>query len=405
MKKSLAALAVLGAFAGTALAANVTLYGIVDEGLVYTHLDKDVAGSDSTDTLSLDSGVLSGSRWGIKGVEELSGSTKVGFQLESGFDAGDGESDNGGRLFGRQSTLFVEGAYGHLAAGRAGSLVSGAGSYQIMGNSTALGTSYSTYTAQAGTIFSLAGRVDNAIFYKTPKFAGFQLSALYSFRKDNKSTTWDSDAEESVSLGSEGHSNTDRYAALGLTYANGPFMAFLVGDFTDYSANTEGDDGYTVALGGNYDFGVAKVYLAGQYYDEVRVSTLGSTGIYKTRDNVGLASTAKDGQLSALWDQMKMKGWSASLSASFPVWGGSLAAGLGYVDAEAADSVEDTFGEGTDFDFTRYVGTVAYTYPFSKRTTLYTFASYGQDKLEVNGRSDDQKPSYAKVGIGLRHSF
>lgn len=402
MKKSLAALAVLGAFAGTALAANVTLYGIVDEGLVYTHLDKDVAGSDSTDTLSLDSGVLSGSRWGIKGVEELTGSTKVGFQLESGFDAGSGESDNGGRLFGRQSTLYVEGAYGHLAAGRAGSLVSGAGSYQIMGNATALGTSYSTYTAQAGTIFSLAGRVDNAIFYKTPTFAGFQLSALYSFRKDNKSTYWD--GTKKVSLGEEGRSNTDRYAALGLTYKNGPFMGFVVGDFTDYAAKAEGDDGYTVALGGNYDFGPAKVFLAGQYYDEVRVGTLGSTSIYKTKSNVGLASTATSDELASAWDQMKMKGWSATISASFPVAGGSLAAGFGYVDAQAADSVEDNFGEGTDFDFTRYVGTVAYTYPFSKRTTLYTFASYGQDKLEVSNR-EDQKPTYGKVGIGLRHKF
>jgi predicted porin len=403
MKKSLAALAVLGAFAGTALAANVTLYGIVDEGLVYTHLDKDLAGTDSTDTLSLDSGVLSGSRWGIKGVEELSGSTKVGFQLESGFDAGDGTSDNGGRLFGRQSTLFVEGAYGHLAAGRAGSLVSGAGSYQIMGNATALGTSYSSYTAQAGNVFSLAGRVDNAIFYKTPKFAGFQLSALYSFRKDNKSTKWDFDDDEAVSLGSEGHSNTDRYAALGLTYANGPFMGFLVGDFTDYSADTEGDDGYTIALGGNYDFGVAKVYLAGQYYDEVRVSTLGSTGIYKSKGRYGL-SGLDDDAVSYLWDQVKMKGWSASLSASFPVAGGELAAGFGYVDAESADSFDDAFDDTVTFDLKRYIGTVAYTYPFSKRTTLYTFASYGQDKLEVTGY-DDQEPSYAKVGIGLRHKF
>ena len=39
-KKSLAAVAVLGAFAGSAFAANVTMYGIIDTGLGYTSTDK-----------------------------------------------------------------------------------------------------------------------------------------------------------------------------------------------------------------------------------------------------------------------------------------------------------------------------------------------------------------------------
>ncbi len=46
-KKSLAAVALLGAFAGSAFAADVTLYGVVDEGFLYTHKDTDVAGSDA----------------------------------------------------------------------------------------------------------------------------------------------------------------------------------------------------------------------------------------------------------------------------------------------------------------------------------------------------------------------
>lgn len=39
-KKTLAAVAVLGAFAGSAFAANVTMYGIIDTGLGYTSTDK-----------------------------------------------------------------------------------------------------------------------------------------------------------------------------------------------------------------------------------------------------------------------------------------------------------------------------------------------------------------------------
>lgn len=49
MKKSLAALAVLGAFAGSAFAADVTLYGLVDYGFNYTHKDADTTGVDAND--------------------------------------------------------------------------------------------------------------------------------------------------------------------------------------------------------------------------------------------------------------------------------------------------------------------------------------------------------------------
>ena len=51
MRKSLLAVAVLGAFAGTAMAADVQLYGVVDTGLTYTHLDTDVAGAKKTTIL------------------------------------------------------------------------------------------------------------------------------------------------------------------------------------------------------------------------------------------------------------------------------------------------------------------------------------------------------------------
>ena len=51
MKKTLAALAVLGAFAGSAMAADVTLYGVVDLGLKYTNSDSDISGQDDVNTL------------------------------------------------------------------------------------------------------------------------------------------------------------------------------------------------------------------------------------------------------------------------------------------------------------------------------------------------------------------
>lgn len=61
MKKTLAAVAVLGAFAGSALAADVQLYGIVDTGLQYVHGD-----TDSTAPQQRFRFLLDGIRYGLR---------------------------------------------------------------------------------------------------------------------------------------------------------------------------------------------------------------------------------------------------------------------------------------------------------------------------------------------------
>ncbi len=85
MKKTLAAVAVLGAFAGSALAADVQLYGIVDTGLQHVHGDTDSTKPNSDfDSFSMEPGMASGSGWGIKGTEDLGNGLTVGFILENG---------------------------------------------------------------------------------------------------------------------------------------------------------------------------------------------------------------------------------------------------------------------------------------------------------------------------------
>nr|WP_240907990.1 porin [Sutterella wadsworthensis] len=76
-KKSLAAVALLGAFAGSAFAADVTLYGVVDEGFLYTHKDADKTDTDAVDKFELRNGIQAGSRWGLKGTEDLGNGLKV----------------------------------------------------------------------------------------------------------------------------------------------------------------------------------------------------------------------------------------------------------------------------------------------------------------------------------------
>lgn len=90
----------------------MTLYGKVDVGLQYKNTNSDVITADGVidnqkdDSFGMRSSNSSTSRWGVKGTEEISDNMKVGFQLEGGFTADDGRSDNDNRLFGRESRLF-----------------------------------------------------------------------------------------------------------------------------------------------------------------------------------------------------------------------------------------------------------------------------------------------------------
>lgn len=70
MKKTLLAAAILGSFAASAFAApSVTLYGVIDTGLNYTHYRAD-DGTGSTDSWGMGSSQTSGSRWGLRGPKK-----------------------------------------------------------------------------------------------------------------------------------------------------------------------------------------------------------------------------------------------------------------------------------------------------------------------------------------------
>ena len=78
--------------------------------------------------------------------------------------------------------------------------------------------------------------------------------------------------------------------------------------------------------------------------------------------------------------------------------------GIGYTDAESADSYEDANVNGS-IDLQRYVVSVGYDYPFSKRTDVYAVASYMQDSWEDKVNKQDADPSAYTLYVGLRHRF
>ena len=378
MKKTLAAVAVLGAFAGSALAADVQIYGIVDTGVGYNHIDVDGLKVDGDkDKFEMKSGQASGSRFGFKGTEDLGNGLTVGFILEDGILSDTGVDDK--VMFNRESSLFIEGGFGKLAMGRMGSLNNGQSSWAKVGMINAFGTSdWGDYSVQVGNVMSTAAQWDNMVAYQTPDFAGFKVYAQYGMGTNDN----------------ENESRSDRYYALGATYNNGPFAGYFAVDSINYqtadlAAGVDADDiddSLTVTLGGSYDFEVVKVYLGAQYFDEVKLSNF-----------KGVIKAAGVGQSN------KVKGYGISLTGDAPVLGGKAMFGIGYTDAESADSEDKT----ADVELQRYVVSVGYDYPFSKRTDVYAVASYMQDSWEDKSKAEkvDADPSAYTFYVGLRHRF
>ena len=376
--------AVLGAFAGSALAAEVQLYGILDTGVGYNHINLDTSGVNNVDSFEMKSGVGSGSRWGLKGTEELGNGLTVGFILEDGFDSDTGSEDSTGVMFNRESSLFLLGNFGKIALGRMGALNSGQSSWSKVGMINAFGTSYGDFTAQASNVFSFAGQWDNMIAYETPDFAGFKVFAQYAM------------GNSKGDFSEENESSSDRYYAIGASYANGPLNLYLAVDSINYQTWGNGapvsgaddiDDSLTVTFGGNYDFEVVKLFAGAQYFDEIKLSNMKGAVNFEDADS-GIAT--------------KMKGWSLGVSGSIPVAGGNVLVGAAYLDAEAADSVKDATKND---ELTRWIVSAGYDYPLSKRTNVYGILTYNQDSIDSDNKASERDPSVFGVMVGLRHKF
>ena len=402
MKKTLAAVAVLGAFAGSALAADVQLYGIVDTGLRYTHFDADsaAAGYDATDSFGIQSGNQSGSRFGFKGTEDLGNGLTVGFILENQFNSDDGSLTDDDHFFRRESSLFLQGGFGKVAMGRMGSINGGTSSWAKYGVLSAFGTSWD-YSAQAGSWAIGGGMWDNMIAYETPDFAGFKVFAQYGMGTND----------------AENESRSDRYYAIGVSYANGPLNLYFAVDSINYkTADADGalanasdiDDSLTITFGGNYDFEVLKLFAGAQYFDEIKLSKMGcGLGMMDATEFNSYYRTGNGTDADPYVDHngfaSAFKGWSLGVSASIPAAGGQVLVGAAYLDAEAADSV----GKDNDKDeLSRWIVSAGYDYPLSKRTNVYGVVTYAQDSLEYTESSyKDQDPTIFAAMVGIRHKF
>lgn len=382
MQKKLIAVAVLGAcVAGSAFAANVDVYGRIDTGLSYVHYDE-TGLSDAKDTLSLDSGLSSGNRWGLKGSEDLGNGYQVGFVLEGGFDADTGALGAGG-IFGREATLRVSGPFGSIYAGRMGRIGSDAGSVGFYAGSVSpFGSGWGKMAGHFAVTANYDSRYNNALAYVSPKVGPVTVYAQYTMGNATENESGD---DRLFSLGAQ--ADFGALQVLGLVeYLNKKSVAgTTVYDDSQY------DDSYTINLGGSYDFGVAKVFLAGQYF-KAAPNYAGMKANY--------AELVKGNEWRYSFD-----GFGVNVGATAPIGAGEFLVSAGYGKGDLNVDTQDAKRSAD-----AYIIQVGYTYPFSKRTNLYAGAGYMQTSMEdgitnTDGTTSDKDFKTTQVMFGLLHKF
>lgn len=376
--------------AATASAMDFTLYGIVDTGLGYTHVN--TLDEPTENRFEEINGYNSGSRFGFKGTEDLGNGYSVSFVLENGFSSDSGALGQGGRMFGREAQLKFHSPYGTLSFGRAGTLISGAGTLDIWGvNADVLPGGWDGIF-NIGNYQGNGMRLDNMVTYQTPTAAGFTGYLQYSFANDTTDGDDDSRPNER---------SNNRYFAGGLTYNNGPLGVVVIYDtlmFRHYSDSQVGDvggndanvgDSRVLSVGGHYDFGSFKLTAFGQYVK-------GSRSGFGDGLGYSVPFWSDDSQFRTFY--YDADGYNLHIGAQIPMdsWGRLyLGAYYGYLEAND-DSLNS---EAKNINLL-----VGHEYDFSKRTTLYSGVAYKQLKNENDdGKLGDMKAT--QVIVGLRHIF
>ncbi len=355
MKKTLAAVAVLGAFAASA-SADVTVYGKFDMGLGYIH-------SENIDKVEMKSGGSGASRFGLKGTEKI-GDMTVGFVYEAGLNADTGKMNNtDSRLFSRVSMLQVKGSLGEIGVGYYGGVDSGTGAYDFVGGLSAMGTGwYSDMGGQQLVMKTKDTRLENAFSYKTPTFGGVTVVAQVATGTEaGAKDTYKFDTTTGTGklvpagdrAGAEYTHDVDMYYGLGVSYKAGALNAALAVSRTEVAGGVED---LNVTAGANYAFDFGTLYVAANYYDN-------GAKVDEAQYGVVVGGKTK-------------------------VAGGTLMVNAGYGETEGA--VNDTVN--------MFVG-AGYQYDLSKQTALYAGAGYHLKDTKVDTTTT------IKAIAGIVHNF
>jgi predicted porin len=320
MKKSLLALAAMGAFAGAAQAqSSVTVSGLVEAG--YTSKSVRAVGSANNDAVT--QAAIAGTMVGtpvlrVLGSEDLGGGMSAGFLLTQEFDTSSGAFSTSNGFTEAMVSISPKG-FGTISAGKMNPATRDLGGvYRFMGDIGRFSTALNSPAAQS-----------NHVQYVTPSFQGFSASIS------------NSSIGKTVSAGVDTNAPPQGQTTYGISGTIGKARVAVAQETLSYASTGGADQAKNTltSFGGSYDFGVAK--LGAAYVDQ----------------KITVAGGADGGKRNAY-----------TINAAAPVTK-VITLGASYA------SYEVTPAAGGDKP-KAVIMTVAAQYAFSKRTSIY--ASYQQ---------------------------
>ncbi|AFJ85572.1 MULTISPECIES: porin [Burkholderia] len=386
MKRTALSLMSLASFAAIPAAhaqSSVTLYGVIDTSVTYVN---HAQGKDNAWMLGNSSaGNLAGSRWGVKGIEDLGGGLKALFQLENGFDPSNGRLGQGNRLFGRQAFVgLTSDQYGTLTFGRQYDplidLVQGITADNYFGSVFATPGDVDNYDNSF--------RVDNAVKYTSAVYSGLQFAAMYSFG------------------GIAGSTGAQQSYSAAVTYGNGPFS--VAGGYfhaTNSAASNGLRNGWTSSSDGTFDGPVNSGYASAHSIGITRIAGQYVAGPFTF--GVGYSNAQYRRDASSVFGSNE-----------------HYNTGQGFVNYQATNALLVGLGysytrSGGDTSATYHQVSVGADYNLSKRTDVYLTAAYQHASGQTGDGNGGSMAAQASIGsygyagtssqtivnLGLRHRF
>jgi len=379
---SICAVSMLGVAATAEAQSSVTLYGAIDTSITYVnHAD----GSKDLWALGNSSfGNLAGTRFGMKGSEDVGAGLKAIFQLENGFNPSTGALAQGGRLFGRQAFVgLASDQYGTLTLGRQYDplidLVQGITADNYFGSAFATAGDVDNYDNSF--------RVDNSVKYTTPVWAGLQAEAMYSFG------------------GVAGSTGSKQTYSAAVNYTNGP-LAVAGGYLYTANANGNRNGNWTSTSDGPFDGDTINGGLVTAHSIQIaRIAAQYTVGQFNFGVGYSNAQYASDAN-SVFHSTQKFNTAQGFLTyqATSP-----LLLGLGYSYTHASGVASASYHQvslGADYNL-------------SKRTDVYLIGAYqhasghtvDQDGSVIDAQASIGSYGYSgtnsqsMVNLGLRHRF
>ncbi|AOK32397.1 porin [Burkholderia singularis] len=384
MNKKLLTTAILAATASAAHAqSSVTLYGIIDAGISYVNHSKNATGGSSK-LFKYDDGVAQGSRWGLRGTEDLGGGLRAIFVLENGFNSGNGTIGQGGAIFGRQAYVGLsQQAYGTLTFGRQYSF-----STDILGSNYSTGgnTVAGNYAYHVNDIDQLtSSRINNAVKFQSANYAGFTFGALYGF---SNSTNFA--GAPATTAGTTTTPGSSRAYSFGLNYANGPIG--IGAAYTDIRYPSQATPAFSTTVA-NIGLGTVR---------DLRSYGVGARYIW------GPAS------LWALWTRTQFDAVGAAGAAYNAYEGGAKYAFTPALSAAVGYTYSNLTRAGQSYHWNQV--NTALDYALSKRTDVYGLVVYQQGSGNGVQAQIGSSTSYFNTSgtgsknqiaarVGIRHKF